>query len=133
MIVDASVAFKWLTIEDGSDEAAALIGSGTLRAPTLLLIEVGNALWKKAARGEIADQPAFPAQLALVNSLVEIVDEAAVTPRALEIALAIDHPIYDCIYLALAERDGDQVVTADARFLGKLAETRFAPLARELG
>lgn len=38
-------------------------------------------------------------------------------------ALALDHPVYDCIYLALAYRIGDVLVTADLRFANTLATT----------
>jgi predicted nucleic acid-binding protein len=35
----------------------------------------------------------------------------------------LDHPVYDCLYLALAHRIGATLVTADARFVNALAET----------
>ena len=126
MIVDASVAFKWIFVEEGSEAAMALLGRDDLRAPVLMLAEIGNALWKKARRGELGDRPAYAAQLALVKSLVVIMDESALLPRALDIALTLDHPIYDCIYLALAEQMDDRLVSADRRFLEKVAQARLA-------
>jgi predicted nucleic acid-binding protein len=38
---------------------------------------------------------------------------ASLAPRALELALNLDHPVYDCFYLALAEAETAQMVTAD--------------------
>lgn len=32
------------------------------------------------------------------------------------LAIDLDHPVYDCIYLALALQEGYPVVTADRRF-----------------
>jgi len=37
--------------------------------------------------------------------------------RALDIALAITHPVYDCLYLALAESTGLQILTADRKLI----------------
>jgi predicted nucleic acid-binding protein len=42
-------------------------------------------------------------------------------PLAARIARAIDHPVYDCFYIALAEIDGSPMVTADRRLLERLA------------
>ena len=36
---------------------------------------------------------------------------------ALEMAIELRHPIYDCFYLALAQRQRCALVTADRRFL----------------
>jgi predicted nucleic acid-binding protein len=75
IIVDASVAVKWVVSESGSIEAAALLDQGRLGAPTLWLSEASNALWAKVmrqqltpeeARGqaaELADAPVVPIAL----------------------------------------------------------------------
>ena len=44
-------------------------------------------------------------------------------PDAVRLSLALDRPVYDCVYLALAHRLGAKLVTADARFASALAET----------
>lgn len=44
-------------------------------------------------------------------------------------ALRLRHPIYDCLYLARAERAGARLVIADDRLLAALAGTTLAPLA----
>src|SRR5260221_641265 len=43
---------------------------------------------------------------------------------ATRIAVELDHPAYDCLYLALASERGCRFVTADERFVRKLAEAR---------
>ena len=42
--------------------------------------------------------------------------------RATELACQLNHPAYDCFYLALAELLGTSVVTADRRFANKVAD-----------
>ncbi len=54
-VVDASVVIKWFIEENLSAEAEAILGHGEpLFAPDLLLAEIGNVLWKKVIRGEVA-------------------------------------------------------------------------------
>ena len=50
-------------------------------------------------------------------------DDETVTADAVRLALALDHPVYDCVYLALAHRIGATVVTADRRFANAAAPT----------
>ena len=65
---------------------------------------------------------------------VDIVDvDDALERRALDLAMALAHPVHDCLYLALAERMGASMVTADTRFLRALAGTPFEALAHPLG
>ena len=132
MIVDASVAFKWIFVEQGSEAAKALLDRDDLRSPNLLLVEIGNALWKKGMRGELGDQAAYAAQLSIVSSFLSTVGEAELVPRAMEMALALQHPIYDCIYLALAERLADTLVTADEKFWNKVSTSDYKDLVQLL-
>jgi predicted nucleic acid-binding protein len=54
---------------------------------------------------------------------------APLAPAAASIALALDHAIYDCFYLALAEIEGMRLATADRRFLAKLPGTHWQDYA----
>jgi predicted nucleic acid-binding protein len=133
MIVDASVAFKWVVEEPGSEHAIEWIGRAELIAPTLIHAEVGNALWKRVRRNEIADDGEIGERLADLARYVRTIDETPFMARALRLAIELGHPVYDCIYLALAEEMGDELLTADGRFVRALASTGYAPRVRELG
>lgn len=133
LVVDASVALKWLVEEPGSDAALALRGRD-LAAPPLLRIEVANVLRTLTQRGAATVAEArdlFGLLQAAPVTLIEADD--ALEARALEIALGLGHPVYDCVYLALAERLGRPLVTADRRFARAAAGSAFAPLVTELG
>lgn len=132
MIVDASVAFKWLADEDESDLALALLARSDLLGPNFLLIEVANGLWKKSVKQQIDAAVSFTPELERIGELVALVDETALVGRALEIGRAIPHSIYDCLYLALAESREDVVVTADLKLLEKLRGTAMANLVLSL-
>ena len=55
-VVDASIAVKWLVREPLHEVAMTLIDEDiALHAPSLILAEIGNTLWKKMRRGEISE------------------------------------------------------------------------------
>ncbi|HET9226131.1 MAG TPA: type II toxin-antitoxin system VapC family toxin [Thermoanaerobaculia bacterium] len=116
VVVDASVALKWVVEEEGSREAVAL-AHGKLAAPTLFLAESANALWAKARRGELAPAEVVERIEALHNAPVELVPLETLLGDAVRLALELEHPVYDCFYLALAAQRGGVVVTADRRFM----------------
>jgi predicted nucleic acid-binding protein len=133
-IVDASVAFKWFVAgEPHGTEALRLVGHGeALVAPDLLVAEVCNAAWRLLRLRRIS-RPQFdsiPGRLP--RYFVELVGMAALAPRAAAIAVELDHPVYDCFYLALAEARWVPLVTTDARLLAKLAGSPWAANAVHL-
>jgi len=126
-VVDASVACKWFLAEAGTDAAVSLMQSGEgLTAPDIIIPEVCNVAWRKARTGEIAAQQAEAMVAGLAASLDEVVPSAPLAARSLAIARELDHSVYDCFYLALAEQREARLVTADARLIGRLAETPWA-------
>jgi predicted nucleic acid-binding protein len=116
LVVDASVAAKWVLPEPDSERATVFRNTEpNLIAPQLIVAEIGNAVWKRARRGELTVQDATEAvatAVGIIGTLYRLEDLVA---RATEIAIALDHPIYDCFYLALAERESAPLITADRR------------------
>ena len=116
LIVDASVAVKWLFTEEGTVEARQLLAHRiVLHAPDLILTEAANVIWKKARRKEIAQAQPYFEELARLSSVVVLCPSADLVAHTLAIALEIDHPVYDCLYLACAEVEGAPLVTADGK------------------
>ncbi len=116
VVIDASVATKWL-IEEPDSEMAARFLLEDLIAPAILRLECANALLRRLRLGQlsldetarrVAEIPTLPVQL-------EAVDESA----ACDLALQLRHPVYDCVYLALARRRELPLVTADRKFRDK--------------
>ena len=91
LVVDASVATKWLVPEDNSDIANDLTVAGhELLAPRLMAFEVGNTLWRKARRGEIDQGLAL--QLADMISAMPVVwmDNESLNLEAIHLALSAE-------------------------------------------
>lgn len=121
-VIDASVAVKWLVQEDYSREAAGLLTSSpTLVAPELLFAEAANAIWAMLRRGDI-DAEGYADAVVLLEALPVGVPRSMreLTAPASRLARDLDHPIYDCFYLALAVQQQYPVVTADNRFMAKV-------------
>ena len=124
LVVDASVAVKWLIAEEDSDAAHRLAARGDdLHAPRLMASEVANALWRKARLGEIERGRAGVLTAAISEMPVRWNADETLCADAVRLALTLDRPVYDCVYLALAHRIGAQVVTADIFFANTLAPT----------
>ena len=123
-VVDASVAVKWLVAEDDTEAAEELATSGDdLHAPRLMASEVANALWRKARVGEIERRAAGVLVANVPDMPVRWGADELVSADAVRLALALDHPVYDCVYLALAHRIGAVMLTADSRFANAVAAT----------
>jgi predicted nucleic acid-binding protein len=114
LVVDASVALKWVVEEDGS-EAAAALGAYALTAPTLLLEECANALWVKQRRAELTPAEAMERMRALREAPVDLVPSTGLLDQALALAIELAQTVYDCLYLSLAIRLDARLVTADRR------------------
>jgi predicted nucleic acid-binding protein len=133
LVVDASVAVRWMFELDRSDRAERLLRSGErLIAPDLVMAEITNAAWKLAVFGGIAEDTVQLRIAAAPKEFDELFPSLDLRDRALTAALELRHPAYDCFYLALAEQRGCQLVTADERFLRRCTDTRFAKLLRAL-
>jgi predicted nucleic acid-binding protein len=123
MIVDASAVVPWL-IQTPFSTAARRLKPEVNKAPAILLLEATNALLKYVRARQIGEDDLTRAITSLTASLDEVVDDIPLLPHATRIALANDHKIYDCLYLALALDRREPLATADRR---------MAALAQSLG
>ena len=124
-VIDASVALKWLLPEEGyGEEALAVVRAGErLIAPDLVIAEVCNGAWRSARLGRITEVQVTEIASLLPRFFDALVGAATLAPRAVAIAAALDHSVYDCLYLALAEAQEARLLTADARLVAKLRGT----------
>ena len=91
VVVDASLAVKWLVREDDTDKALAMLRAWyddevTPAAPHLLPFEVANALHRKVLRGQLSVGDSARMILQLRGSRLELHQTADLHSRALELA-----------------------------------------------
>ncbi|NJM35909.1 MAG: type II toxin-antitoxin system VapC family toxin [Rhodomicrobium sp.] len=122
LVVDASIAVKWYFEQPGTDAARAIAASDeTLIAPDLIHAECGSAIWRYVRANVISEDKAKAIMPRLLLRLDRFTAISELTDEALNLAIALNHPIYDCFYLALARQEAAPLVTADKR-LAALAE-----------
>jgi predicted nucleic acid-binding protein len=134
LVVDASVAFKWFVADEphAAEAAAVLRQEAVLLAPDILIAEVCNAAGRALRQGRIGSDQAAGIAARLPGLFSSLAGAASLAVRAFEIARVIDHPVYDCLYVALAARQQTKLVTADARLLAKMSGTAWQASAVSL-
>jgi predicted nucleic acid-binding protein len=127
-VLDASVVVKVVVPEAGTDASLAAFDR-PIRwlAPRLMAVEVASALRQKVAGGAISAIDAAAALTAALDAVadgvIDLADDEELVASALNLALTLNHNVPDCLYLALAEREGALLVSADRKLLS-LAQRR---------
>src|SRR5438128_2071726 len=128
-VIDTSVGFKWVVPEIDSDKAVRLRDGFNkalheLFAPDLFPTEIGNALAfaERGRRLQPGEAAIFFGDVLKNSPLIH--PAIPLLPRAIEICLQTRQPMYDCLYVALAERENCQLVTADDKLVRNL-QPRF--------
>jgi predicted nucleic acid-binding protein len=128
VVVDASVAAQWVLDQEGSERAATLRAEDGLIAPSLIAVEVGSAIWKAVRRGAVKRADALIAAEIALAPFEWLVPTEELRIRALVFAIELEHPIYDCFYIALAERERCALITADRRLVAAAKQVKGVEL-----
>ncbi len=132
-MVDASVAMRWYVDYPDSAIALELLKNGQpLIAPDLVVSEVGNTAWRLVQSGEISLKHGERIAAAIASAFTLLAPSAQLAARAFSLAVELEHSVYDCLYLTLADFESTYVLTADQRLLRKLRGSAHAHLARPL-
>ncbi len=126
VILDASVAAKWFTEEEYSEDALRLIGGeNTLHAPDFFWLEMDSVVCKWTRRGIISKDYGELVRASLRQVPIEKHPFAPLQDSAFEIASQTGQSIYDCLYVALAAILKGRMVTADRRLFDALKNGPF--------
>ena len=121
-VLDASAAVRLILADPAATDLAERVGGAALvLAPELMLSELANTLWKLQRADRLNDLD--PQELlAEARELVDRLEpDRHLQAEALALACHLNHPVYDCLYLALARREAASLISSDRR-LNALAE-----------
>jgi predicted nucleic acid-binding protein len=116
-VLDASVALKWVVDEPDAAEARRIRNHfrnavHELIAPDSFELEIAHSLTRAQRRGLIPD--AWILWVDVMTTAPVLFPAHPLFPRAIQIATRARIGVYDCLYVALAEREACELVTADA-------------------
>jgi len=121
-VLDASAAVRLILADPAAADLAERVGGAALvLAPELMLTELDNTIWKLQRADRLNDLD--PQELlAEARELVDRLEpDRHLQAEALALACHLNHPVYDCLYLALARREATSLISSDQR-LNALAE-----------
>ena len=124
-VLDASVAFKWAIIEADTVKARQLRndyrnGVHTFIAPDFFPVEVAHSLTRAERQRRITPAEGVRAFLDISQTLPQLFSSIPVLARAYALSSQARSGVYDCVYVALAEREGCPFITADDRLVKNL-------------
>ena len=127
-VVDSSVGVKWLIPEAHSDKALQLLDDFQnavieLWAPDIFLIEAVHAITRAERQKRLTPVEGARAVIDLLNQQPQLVPYIPLLPRAYTISSRARIGVYDCLYVALAEQEHCDFVTADDRLIRALQGT----------
>jgi predicted nucleic acid-binding protein len=126
-VVDAGVALKLVLPEPLADRAQALFSMiegkapAVFHVPDLFYIECANTLWKRVRRGDLTEADAHGDAARLGALTLSVMSTAALMKDGLHLAIRHGISAYDACYVALADRLGVKLMTADEWLVRKLA------------
>jgi predicted nucleic acid-binding protein len=126
VVVDCSVVVKWkILTEDHAAAAEALLGDWEQQGVDVLVpnhfpSEVLSAFLRAARRGRLTMDEAREAVRDLLALPFVLCEVTALADRAFTIAHQRQQRAYDCLYVALAEREGSELWTGDERLYNAL-------------
>lgn len=124
-VLDSSVGFKWVVAENDTDKALRLRddfrnASLELLAPDVFPIEVSHGLTRAERQKRITPAEGATYLADLLRLLPQLYPSLTLLPRAYEISSQMRVGIYDCLYVALAEREQCELITADDKLVKNL-------------
>ena len=118
-VVDASVAARFLLVEDLSDKAGLVLegfieGKFDLKAPKLVVYEVGNVLWKAVKQGLINLDEAKEKFSVFLGLKIDSIDlDENEHEEVLDWGARNEVTYYDSAYVRASIKTGATLITVD--------------------
>ena len=127
VVLDASIAAKWIFLEPGSEQAEKIMAKQDLFAvPDLFYLEMDAIIGKKFRKKELSNDEAHQKRELVRDISVEVVYHHILLDLAFDISISLPVSIYDALYIALAVEKQSELWTADDRLVRGLKTTIFS-------
>ena len=124
-VLDSSVAFKSLVLEQHSSMAIRLVREfgqslHEFIAPSVVSHELAHAVTRAERQNRLATGQAIQHWAAFMAVPPLLIDDQPLIERGIEIASFHRIGVYDSVYVALAEQEGCELITADDKLVRNL-------------
>lgn len=121
-VLDSCVALKWVLPEADSPKAIQLCSefqrqAHELIAPDVFAVECAHSIARSERRGLFRPPEGSKRLADVLRSLPQLYPTLPLLSRGFAIASAAQIGVYDCLYVALAEQENCELVTADERLV----------------
>jgi predicted nucleic acid-binding protein len=119
-VLDSSVAFRWVVAEALSDKAQLVRDDyrnkiRELLSPDVFPIEIAHALTRAERQGRLTAPRSGVLLADVLSTAPKLFPYFPLLRRVVEISSQLRVGVYDCLYIALAEQEGCELLTADVR------------------
>lgn len=133
LIIDASVAIKWVLNEDGTDQASDLLNNITeFFEPEIFDIEISAILTKRVRMKDLSYAEAVTKKSYFTKLPYFKIPFNQIEEKAFDISSKFSCSYYDGLYLASALAYEGKLITADSRFYNGLQSTPFKNFVEKL-
>jgi predicted nucleic acid-binding protein len=127
-VLDSAVALKWVLPEIHAAKAKQLRDDAAnqvheLIAPDVFAVEAAHALVRAERKKIIPVGQAAALLVDVMNSAPRLTTFLPLLSRATDIASRMHCGVYDCLYVALAEKENRELVTADAKLVKNIKKS----------
>ena len=132
-VIDANIAAAlFINLAYSSKARNALAGASSIVAPDLIFPELANTIWKLTTAKHIEMAFGMEVLEALDSLFTEVVPGRDIATAALNLAVKLNHPAYDCFYLVLSIERSARFYTADRRLAEAVSRSKLPDLTCEL-
>ena len=127
-VLDASVIIKWYLFDEAYGEKALTLlkrftmGGMDIIAPALLIYELMNGLLIACRRGRLDKNTLASSLEGFMNLDIRLVDVSSDYERVIHYCHVYERSVYDSCYLALAEQEEINLITADERLFNRVGK-----------
>lgn len=132
-VIDASVAAKWLFLEEGSQEAETILEQlSFFFVPDIYLAEVDAIITKKVRQKEITAEESLVKNEEARDFPYKAIPYKDIARLSFELSISLPITLYDATYIATAIENHGIVYTADQRLVNGLTNTSLTDYVQSI-